>query len=99
MEAVQHETNGTGGDDASETIATIRDVLRRSARLPTDVDSLADDADLFEAGMSSHASVSVMLGLEDAFDIEFPDSMLKRSVFESVQSIAAALQELAVRSG
>jgi acyl carrier protein len=98
MEAVQHEMNGAG-NGAAETGATIRDVLRRSARLPIDVDSLADDADLFEAGMSSHASVSVMLGLEDAFDIEFPDSMLKRSVFESVQSIAAELQELAVRSG
>lgn len=98
MEAVQHEMNGAG-DDAAAMGATIRDVLRRSARLPIDIDSLADDADLFEAGMSSHASVSVMLGLEDAFDIEFPDSMLRRSVFESVQSIAGALQELDVRAG
>ena len=57
--------------------------------------SLSDDADLFQAGMSSHASVSVMLGLEDAFDVEFPDEMLKRSVFESVAAISAALRELA----
>jgi acyl carrier protein len=35
-----------------------------------------------------------MLALEDAFDIEFPDSMLKRSVFESVAGIDAALQQL-----
>ena len=39
--------------------------------------------------MTSHASVNVMLALEDAFDVEFPDEMLKRSVFESVASIAA----------
>ena len=45
-------------------------------------------ADLFQAGMSSHASVNVMLALEDAFDIEFPDNMLKRRVFESVAAIA-----------
>ena len=38
--------------------------------------------------MSSHASVNVMLALEDAFDIEFPDRMLKRSVFESIAGIA-----------
>ena len=35
-----------------------------------------------------------MLALEGSFDVEFPDSMLKRSVFESVTTIAAALAEL-----
>lgn len=59
-----------------------------------DVQTLSDDADLYEAGMTSHASVNVMLGLEDRFDIEFPDRMLKRSVFESINAIAAALSEL-----
>jgi acyl carrier protein len=76
----------------------IRRVLRDHARLPVDVDSLEDQADLFRAGMSSHASVNVMLALEDAFDIEFPDSMLKRSVFESVAGIDAAVQELQKRA-
>jgi acyl carrier protein len=72
----------------------IRRVLRDHARLPVDVDSLDAHADLFRAGMSSHASVNVMLALEDAFDVEFPDSMLKRGVFESVAGIAAAIGEL-----
>lgn len=73
----------------------VRDVLRVHARIPNGIDSLSDDAaDLFEAGMSSHASVTVMLALEDAFDIEFPDSMLKRSVLESVTAIALAIGEL-----
>ena len=44
--------------------------------------------------MSSHASVNVMLALEDTFDIEFPDVMLKRSVFESIAAIDAAVTEL-----
>ncbi len=44
--------------------------------------------------MTSHASVNVMLGLEDAFDVEFPDRMLRRDVFESIASIEAALSEL-----
>ena len=73
---------------------TIRRVLDDHARLPVDVDTLADDSDLYQAGMTSHASVNVMLALEDAFDIEFPDRMLKRSVFESVDGIASALEEL-----
>jgi acyl carrier protein len=72
----------------------IRQVLRDHARLPVDVDSLADHDDLFQAGMSSHASVNVMLALEDTFDIEFPDQMLKRSVFESVAGIEAAISQL-----
>ncbi|HTX10891.1 MAG TPA: acyl carrier protein [Solirubrobacteraceae bacterium] len=72
----------------------IRRVLRDYARLPVDVDSLDDHADLYRAGLSSHASVNVMLALEDAFDVEFPDSMLKRSVFETVADIAAALGQL-----
>jgi acyl carrier protein len=72
----------------------IRRVLREHARLPVDVDSIGEHADLFAAGMSSHASVNVMLALEDAFDVEFPDRMLKRSVFESIGGIASAVGEL-----
>jgi acyl carrier protein len=72
----------------------IRQVLRDHAQLPVDVDSIDDEADLFQAGMSSHASVNVMLALEDSYDIEFPDAMLTRSVFESVAAIGAAVQQL-----
>jgi len=44
--------------------------------------------------MTSHASVNVMLALEETFDVEFPDTMLTRSVFESVSSIETALVQL-----
>jgi acyl carrier protein len=74
----------------------IRQAIKDHGRMPADIDTLADDADLYQAGMTSHASVNVMLALEDAFDVEFPDRMLQRSVFESVASIAAALTELEV---
>ena len=72
----------------------IRRVIGEHARLAVDTATLADDADLYEAGMTSHASVNVMLALEDAFDVEFPDRMLKRDVFESIDRIAAAVAEL-----
>jgi acyl carrier protein len=72
----------------------IRTIIRNHGRLPVDVDTLGDDADLFQAGMTSHASVNVMLALEDAFDLEFPDEMLNRSVFESIASIRTALGTL-----
>ena len=76
----------------------IREVIRAEARLGVDVGTLADDGDLYQAGMTSHASVNLMLALENEFDVEFPDHMLKRSVFESVASIAAALDELDVQA-
>ena len=50
--------------------------------------------DLFASGMTSHASVNVMLALEDAFDIEFAESMLKKSTFESIASIRAGVLEM-----
>jgi acyl carrier protein len=72
----------------------IRKLIAEHARLAVDVDTLSDDASLYEAGMTSHATVNLMLALEGSFDAEFPDSMLKRSVFESVATIAAAIGEL-----
>jgi len=72
----------------------VREIVKEHGRLAVEIETLADDASLYEAGMTSHASVNVMLALEDTFDIEFPDEMLKRSVFESVASISSALAQL-----
>jgi acyl carrier protein len=78
-----------------EDITTkIRAILTEHGRLSKDVASLADDGDLYQAGMTSHASVNVMLALEGAFEIEFPDAMLRRTVFESVAAIRTAVEEL-----
>lgn len=72
----------------------VRTILRDHARLPVDPAALAADADLFDAGMTSHASVNVMLAVEDRFDLEFPDEMLKPSVFASIAAISAAVEQL-----
>jgi acyl carrier protein len=74
----------------------IRKVLAEHGRLPVAVDSLADDDDLYAAGLTSHASVNLMLALEDEFDLEFPDAMLRKSTFASVGAIREALERLAV---
>ena len=72
----------------------IRQILKDHGRLTSDVTTVAVDADLYQAGMTSHASVNVMLALEGEFDVEFPDRMLKRSIFESISAIEAAISEL-----
>jgi len=77
-----------------ETISEIRQILKDHGRLAADAAALADDADLYQAGMTSHASVNVMLALEAQFDVEFPDSMLKRGVFSSISTIREALETL-----
>jgi acyl carrier protein len=73
---------------------TIREVLAEHGRLAVDAASIGDTTDLFSAGMTSHASVNVMLALEDAFDIEFAEEMLKKSTFESIAAIRASVLEM-----
>jgi acyl carrier protein len=73
---------------------TIREVLTEHARLAVDAGTIDENADLFAAGMTSHASVNVMLALEDAFDIEFSEQMLRKSTFESIASIRAGVSEM-----
>jgi acyl carrier protein len=72
----------------------IRTILRRHGRLAVDADHLREDADLYDAGLTSHASVNLMLALEQHFDVEFPERMLRRRTFESIRAIEAAITEL-----
>ena len=73
----------------------VREIVSQHGRLATPVDELSDDSDLYNAGLTSLATVGLMLALEDEFDIEFPDSMLSRRTFGSMASLALAVQELA----
>ena len=74
----------------------LRAIVAEYASLPMNPGEISDDDDLFQAGMTSHASLSVMLAVEENFGVEFPDEMLSRNVFASVSSIAAALETLGV---
>ncbi|WP_188589116.1 acyl carrier protein [Gordonia jinhuaensis] len=47
-----------------------------------------------EEPLTSHASVNVMLALEDEFDVEFPDSMLRKATFASISNLSDALRQL-----
>ena len=75
-------------------IDRIRKILKDHGRLSKDAGAYPEDGDLYQAGMTSHASVNVMLALEGEFDIEFPDHMLKRSVFESMAAMRDAIAQL-----
>jgi len=79
-------TNATG-----DVVDDILSIVAAHGRLSIDMATLGNDDDLFNKGMTSTASVSVMLALQSRFGFEFPDSMLRRSTFESVSAIQAAV--------
>jgi len=81
-----------------DVTAQIRSVLKEHARLSVDVSTLGDESDLYVAGMTSHASVNLMLALEEAFEIEFPERMLRRRAFENIGAIRSAIVELTGKS-
>jgi acyl carrier protein len=78
--------------------AEIRSILGAHGQLLMDATTVDALVDLFDIGMTSHATVNVMLALEEAFDVEFPDSMLVKGTFESVQAIGTALTELGAQA-
>lgn len=73
---------------------TIRSILAEHGRLSCEVSDLGEDSDLYRVGLTSHASVNVMLAIEDAFDVEMPDHMMRKSTFQSIASMQAAVIEL-----
>lgn len=75
-------------------VETVREIVAQHGRLGVPISELQDDDDLHSAGLTSLATVGLMLALEDAFDIEFPDSMLSRKTFASIASLAAAVETL-----
>ncbi|MCC8929692.1 acyl carrier protein [Rhodococcus sp. BGS-1C] len=78
----------------SEDSARVRDVLEKFGKLPVPVAEIDASADLYDSGLTSHASVNVMIALEDEFDVEFPDAMLQKSTFGSIDAITSAIARL-----
>ncbi len=72
----------------------IREILDAAAHLAVPARGLERDADLFAAGLSSLATVHVMLAVEQAFDVEFPDALLTRRTFQNIASLADVVARL-----
>ncbi len=72
----------------------IRQILQDNGRLTVDVSKLSVEDDLVQAGLTSHATVNVLLALEEKFEVEFPTEMLRASTFASIAAIRDALASL-----
>jgi acyl carrier protein len=87
-------TTGSGPDHEQTTAREIRVILTSHGRLSVPVEDLGDTTDLHSAGLTSLATVSLMLALEERFNIEFPDALLSRKTFSSINALAAAIDSL-----
>ena len=72
----------------------IREILAAHGRLGVDVAELQNDSDLYDAGLTSLVTVNLLLAIEDGFDIEFPDELLSRQTFQSIDALAEAVDSL-----
>ena len=80
--------------ELSSMVEKIRDTLRRHSRLNREISDISEDTDLYACGLTSHATVNLMLGLEDAFNVEFPERMLRRRTFETIGNIRDSIAQL-----
>ncbi len=75
-------------------IEIIRGLIAEHGRLPLPIAALRNDQDLYAVGLTSFAAVQLMLAIEDSLDVEFPEHMLNRRSFASVDAIAGCIGQL-----
>ena len=75
----------------------LRVILQSFGGLSVPADRLDDNADLFSAGLSSLATVNVMLAIEQKFEIEIPDELLTRRTFSTLASLRNTVNNLRPR--
>ncbi|MGC9219950.1 MAG: acyl carrier protein [Solirubrobacteraceae bacterium] len=81
-----------------KVLAGVRDVVGQYAGISLDAATIDPQADLYAAGMTSFASVEVMLGLEEEFGITFPQELIGRATFLSIAAMAEAVSTISSQS-
>lgn len=72
----------------------LRGILDEVGGLATPVAEITADQDLFAAGLTSFATVTVMLAIEEEFEVEFPDRLLNRATFKTIATLVGVVTEL-----
>jgi acyl carrier protein len=72
----------------------LRTIIKDVAHLEVPIDTVANGDDLYEAGLSSLNTIQLLLAIEHHFNIEVPDDMLNRQLFQSIDSLAGAVTQL-----
>ena len=79
--------------DCAALIDRVSEVVRQAMPERASIAPLANDSDLYDAGLTSMAMVKLMLAVEVEFDIAIPDADLHPDNFRSI----AAVEKLVVR--
>jgi len=74
--------------------AQLQCVLRRYLVLVPDGQDVPHETELPALGLDSMSALTLLLELEELFDIRFPDSLLNAATFRSVRSLEHAIQTL-----
>ncbi len=72
----------------------IRSIIATHGRLTADISELSNNSDLYDAGLTSLVTVNLLLAIEDHFDIEFPDELLNRRTFQTIDALSEAVEGL-----
>jgi acyl carrier protein len=72
----------------------VRRIVGDHGKLSIDPSKVSTDADLYELGLTSFATVQLMLALEEEFAVEIPDRLLNRKTFQSIGAMASAVASL-----
>jgi acyl carrier protein len=76
----------------SSTVDLVRHVVDSQLNFAVHGYQLQPADDLWTLGMTSLTCVGLMLAIEDAFEIELPESLLNESTFRSINAVAAAVE-------
>jgi len=66
----------------------LRQIVRNEGKVTIPAALIGRDDDLYKLGVSSLATVNVMLAIEARFDIEIPDEALTRETFRTIGALA-----------
>lgn len=66
----------------------IRNIVIESAQLPINAQQISDKMDLDDAGITSLGRMNVIVALEDRLQINFPDDMMTRKNFSSIDAMS-----------
>lgn len=72
----------------------LRAILGQVGGLSVPISDVTASQDLYVAGLTSFATVTVMLAIEEYFDVEFPDSLLNRATFRSIETLLDVIARL-----
>jgi acyl carrier protein len=69
----------------------LRAILSQWGDLALPVEQLTDHADLYAAGLSSLATVQLLMAIEEAFEIEMPLELLTGTLFQNIDTLYATV--------